>query len=236
MFRRRNYHQGLLNWFCAKLPAVAAVAEAYAAAEGFGADGYLAGLWRRAFVRQCLWRVWDGEKAKKPEGYRAPTWSWASVEGDVDVEAWVGDVEDTGELLTAETTLRSNKLPFGMVTERFVRLRVRMRRVLWLNHDQSKSGRYDAMSRSLGRDPDGEGADERLTLLVDVVHEWPDDSDILLWAAEMCRGVEESEDRQSKGLLLEDGRDGIFRRVGMMTAELDWFSDKESQWSVITVV
>jgi Heterokaryon incompatibility protein (HET) len=50
--------------------------------------GYYAGLWSKDLARQLLWRVVDcaqadGSASRRPETYRAPTWSWASVDGIV---------------------------------------------------------------------------------------------------------------------------------------------------------
>ncbi|KAF4874882.1 hypothetical protein CGCSCA1_v005843 [Colletotrichum siamense] len=39
---------------------------------------YLGGLWRSRMPRNLLWQVSD--PAKRPERYRAPSWSWASVD------------------------------------------------------------------------------------------------------------------------------------------------------------
>ncbi|KAH6677608.1 hypothetical protein B0J14DRAFT_560391 [Halenospora varia] len=80
-----------------KLPAVAGIAQAFQAGvfkpnngtEGLGK--YCAGLWERDFASQLCWKVhgWS-PKAKPPlpgkegsteeERYRAPSWSWASID------------------------------------------------------------------------------------------------------------------------------------------------------------
>ena len=48
-------------------------------------DDYLAGLWRKSLAFDLLWRVVRvGQgSASRPGKYRAPTWSWASVEGQI---------------------------------------------------------------------------------------------------------------------------------------------------------
>ncbi|KAF4949936.1 hypothetical protein FGADI_8537 [Fusarium gaditjirri] len=46
---------------------------------------YVAGLWRDAnFQQSLLWRPKDGSSPNRPEDYRAPSWSWASLDGEVD--------------------------------------------------------------------------------------------------------------------------------------------------------
>lgn len=49
-------------------------------------DNYYAGLWSKDLAGQLLWTVVgcaqaDGSASRRPEPYRAPTWSWASVDG-----------------------------------------------------------------------------------------------------------------------------------------------------------
>lgn len=46
-------------------------------------DSYLAGLWRRELEKGLYWNVWVGEAVKRPTTYRAPSWSWAAVDGPV---------------------------------------------------------------------------------------------------------------------------------------------------------
>jgi hypothetical protein len=43
---------------------------------------YLAGLWERNIERQLLWRP-SREDKRRPTKYRAPSWSWASMEGPI---------------------------------------------------------------------------------------------------------------------------------------------------------
>lgn len=51
-------------------------------------DDYYAGLWSKDLAGQLLWTIVgcvqaDGTASRRPEPYRAPTWSWASVDGVV---------------------------------------------------------------------------------------------------------------------------------------------------------
>ncbi|KAH7191703.1 heterokaryon incompatibility protein-domain-containing protein [Fusarium flagelliforme] len=46
---------------------------------------YVAGLWHdRHFQQTLLWRPKVGSTRSRPEAYRAPSWSWASIDGDID--------------------------------------------------------------------------------------------------------------------------------------------------------
>ena len=46
-------------------------------------EEYVAGLWRSTFLSDLLWLVSDGASRARLSEFRAPTWSWASVEGAV---------------------------------------------------------------------------------------------------------------------------------------------------------
>lgn len=46
-------------------------------------DKYLAGFWLKDLVDGLLWSVWEGRPASQPAKYRAPSWSWASLEGPI---------------------------------------------------------------------------------------------------------------------------------------------------------
>jgi hypothetical protein len=46
-------------------------------------DIYLAGLWYNSFPLGLLWKSIDPVKATRPAKYRAPSWSWASIDGAV---------------------------------------------------------------------------------------------------------------------------------------------------------
>ncbi|PNP85000.1 hypothetical protein FNYG_01697 [Fusarium nygamai] len=46
---------------------------------------YVAGLWRDdSFQQSLLWRPKAGSSPSRPDYYRAPSWSWASLDGEVD--------------------------------------------------------------------------------------------------------------------------------------------------------
>ena len=64
-----------------KLVALAGVAKWYQGL--FKDDVYLAGLWKSHLVDQLLWEVSPNTAASRPKAFRAPSWSWASVDGRV---------------------------------------------------------------------------------------------------------------------------------------------------------
>lgn len=70
-----------------RLPALAGLAERVQAQTGYV---YLAGLWLEELPKTLLWSTKNGPM-RKPLTYRAPTWSWAALEGEVDFSTEKGN-------------------------------------------------------------------------------------------------------------------------------------------------
>jgi hypothetical protein len=90
--------------------------------ERHGGD-YVCGLWREDVEEQLLW--YAKYPVKRPEKYRAPSWSWASVDGEVylspnytetKMNFAISMVDIQAELLDAGSD------PYGQVTGGFLRL------------------------------------------------------------------------------------------------------------------
>jgi hypothetical protein len=83
-----KYSSGGLTKLEDKLPALAGVASEF---QLLGAGIYLAGLWQCQMPFGLLWAVSNGRQVDdkpsfRPKEYRAPSWSWASVEGMIDFQ------------------------------------------------------------------------------------------------------------------------------------------------------
>lgn len=76
-----------------KLPAIQSVAEEMVAVTG---QKYIrfAGMWQSNLRHELLWVVWMG-KAERLDTWRAPSWSWASVEGQISL--WHRDFRNARE-------------------------------------------------------------------------------------------------------------------------------------------
>lgn len=70
-----TYSQRALTHSSDKFPAISAVAAEFATILN---DDYLAGAWRSNLLRDLLWTTQD-PATHKPETWRAPSWSWASI-------------------------------------------------------------------------------------------------------------------------------------------------------------
>ncbi|KAI1753686.1 heterokaryon incompatibility protein-domain-containing protein [Xylaria castorea] len=74
-----KYSQCALTNPSDKLFAIAGIAQLFRDATG---DEYVAGLWKSRLIEMLDWRV-EKPKALQSSEYRAPSWSWASVDGPV---------------------------------------------------------------------------------------------------------------------------------------------------------
>ncbi|KAM7207257.1 Heterokaryon incompatibility protein (HET) domain containing protein [Naviculisporaceae sp. PSN 640] len=110
-----NFSERSLTREMDKLPALSGLAHAFQAC---GMELYYAGLWESDLLRGLLWvanhefppasRKFDGRPPHyRPRQYRAPSWSWASVEGPIAWAYGVGFVEL--KYLVARVNTVSNK-------------------------------------------------------------------------------------------------------------------------------
>jgi hypothetical protein len=81
-------------------------------------DEYLAGLWKNILIDDLRWYVIHG-KGVRPTVWRAPTWSWASVDGDVSFHPQPNKTHVYSHLVQASTTL-SGKDSTGEVSAGFI--------------------------------------------------------------------------------------------------------------------
>jgi len=100
-----------------KLPAIAAVAERFAASLGH----YYAGLWRYELITQLCWVAVIPQEKRAGNPYRAPSWSWASVD---EIYLWYDDgEEDCCNLVSAVVLPKTAQVPYGEVVYASVKIR-----------------------------------------------------------------------------------------------------------------
>lgn len=113
-----------------KLVACGAIAEVFHRVRRAEALGYLAGLWYDTLLEDLLWGRPDGAPYLcRPPGFRAPSWSWAAVDGRVWMwgDLWMGLAKrTTAEVVHAEVALKDPELRFGQVTGGSIVLRAAM--------------------------------------------------------------------------------------------------------------
>lgn len=124
-FNKRFHHQRHGNWHqlvkmystkqltfsSDKLLAIAGLAKQYMARNRLHDYDYLVGLWKPQLPHALLWRV---ERGRRPTKYRAPTWTWASIDGEVTFpEAGQSSRETCIEVIDLNMKYRPHN--FGMV-------------------------------------------------------------------------------------------------------------------------
>ncbi|KAH9475660.1 hypothetical protein JR316_0011219 [Psilocybe cubensis] len=96
---------------------------------------YLAGLWRNTLLSDLLWFKFADMDMARPKIYRAPSWSWASVEGAI-VPGKLFDrelhaTETLAEVISCTVLLRYPEHPFGETKEGTLLLRARLEECRW---------------------------------------------------------------------------------------------------------
>ncbi|CAN9469871.1 unnamed protein product [Alternaria alternata] len=100
-----------------KLPAISGVAQQMHLITG---DSYLAGLWKASLHLELMWlqdaAAEDFLHAKRPTTYRAPSWSWASVEGTVTFSGPFEEEDLVAEVIQCEVLPVDPSNLFGAVS------------------------------------------------------------------------------------------------------------------------
>ncbi len=85
-------------------------------------DWYIARLFWRGFPAQLLWEVnpldsFSGRTTRPTGNYRAPTWSWASLDGLVQAGClWLVSDSQMAKVIEGEITLADERNPEGQIT------------------------------------------------------------------------------------------------------------------------
>ncbi|KAI4152635.1 MAG: hypothetical protein LQ340_002804 [Diploschistes diacapsis] len=129
-----------LSFSSDKFPAISGVAQEY---QKTTQSRYVAGMWEEHMLGQLLWFTEKG--AQRPPEYRAPTWSWASVDGPVVstfspniCKTWQGwrdeqrPILDTvlAEVLDVQVSLVAGEIETGRIQDGSLRMRGRLIPVL----------------------------------------------------------------------------------------------------------
>jgi hypothetical protein len=108
----RDYTRRFLTVPNDKLPAISGVADLYSQ---FFNSRYLAGLWESSLLEELMWCSVRAD-ISRPVARRAPSWSWASVDGEVH-HNWCPTTvgSDAPKIVRCDIRLVSDSSPFGPV-------------------------------------------------------------------------------------------------------------------------
>ncbi|KAL8710179.1 MAG: hypothetical protein Q9220_005262 [cf. Caloplaca sp. 1 TL-2023] len=79
-----KYSERELSFATDTLPALSGLANAFRQLNALPGTDYLFGIWRQDILRGLLWMTKDSAQATRYSGSGAPSWSWASIKGDLD--------------------------------------------------------------------------------------------------------------------------------------------------------
>ena len=99
-------------------------------------DDYLAGMWRQHdLAGQLLWRLEKPETGPRPQGFIAPSWSWASFGGEISYMNWrlLSKSDVTMELLRWEVIPVSPNAPYGAISSAYLHTRSLVMDIKWDN-------------------------------------------------------------------------------------------------------
>jgi hypothetical protein len=116
-----------------KLIAISAVAQRLVSVTEGKWGRYYAGVWEERFFEQLLWTMHTDKIAKRPAEYRAPSWSWAAVNGKL---KWplikhLLDATISCKLLHVEIQPLRSDQPFGAVTSGRIKILGKVKQALW---------------------------------------------------------------------------------------------------------
>ncbi|KIW32244.1 uncharacterized protein PV07_03804 [Cladophialophora immunda] len=149
-----------------KLPALAGLARQF---HRLTSATYIAGLWREGLPLDLLWTInaeLITETSQGPKSWKAPSWSWASVEGAVHSDGYqtmvltssAGPPVEQLEILDIDISPREVANPFGELTRANLHVRgktQRLSRALERRRPHSKRGRLTRISQYYATDPPG---------------------------------------------------------------------------------
>lgn len=198
-----------------KLPAISGMASQIAKKVQ---SEYLAGLWENNLMHDLFWQT--AAVAIKPKNYRAPSWSWASLDGRIDWPLWrvfssCSKCRTYCTVLDVQTT-PAGLDPYGAVKDGFLKVRGNLQemRVVRVDGDNSqRPWRLYHQGQEIG--------DVNLDMESNVIQVHGRENMYHGLIVAECRGVEERR-TLIRGLLLEKNggkREGYdeFERVGTFT-------------------
>ncbi|KIW68044.1 hypothetical protein PV04_04014 [Phialophora macrospora] len=94
-------------------------------------DDYLAGIWKSSIPRDLFWHVPSNTKYPRPEDFRAPSWSWAAIDGAVHPAQTSGTC--SLDVIDCHTEPVFPGARFGAVTTGHLVVRGRLRQVFLLD-------------------------------------------------------------------------------------------------------
>ncbi|KAI8716603.1 HET domain-containing protein [Fusarium sp. LHS14.1] len=195
-----------------KLNAIAGVASRFAQASGLLSTEYIIELWRPVLISGLLWYTARHEAQEENDIWVAPSWSWASVQGQVRWDRSVREFDATAQALSTDVQLTTESLPFGSVEAGRIVLKGCLTQI---------TRHFPGYPRLTF--PHGPLAEHKVVLRTDNSKKEGMASELKLWLLELASQVEAQQgqhpdrrERKRTGLILKPtGNRNEFERVDM---------------------
>ena len=176
-------------------------------------DVYMGGLWLSDLPLGLLWKVSTSPPRRKPCEYRAPSWSWASVDGVVKSFATL-DVDPSLRLLSYEVMPAQQTAQYGAVKAGHIEVLGLMREFCWL---ADRATLVDVETGvAIARDG------ENMALTQRDFDEGMSAADMLVWCLQISP-YETKYELGPYGLILSTENGKVFQRVGMFSFDAAGF-------------
>jgi hypothetical protein len=145
-----------------RLPAVSGLANEFG---GRRKDIYLAGHWKRSLIVSLLWNVSTSVSLKSSDQLRAPSWSWASVNGPIDYlpntilkEKATDSVVPIARVLDQKVEIAGSN-PFGEVSGGYIdlqapALQIKLSDLRYKRESRTETGFFEAFGLKEENFPD----------------------------------------------------------------------------------
>ena len=167
-------------------------------------DEYLAGIWRHDLPTALMWQATLDQTLPRPLQSRAPSWSWASIDGMARNFSRNSPEDPNLSVVSYDIKLAEPKAPFGAVLSSSLKLKGLLRKVLWNGKNLFSTASISSESLAFTF-PDillGSEFSRSKTRLVEV------------WCLQICC-FDEPNHRGPSGLILARGDSGSFTRLGI---------------------
>jgi hypothetical protein len=210
-----------------KLPALAGMAHEYMKRQR---DTYLAGLWLISLVEHLCWRVMNSSLSSKPIGYRAPSWTWACLDGKVSFHRTKNKKDRNYVQVQHVATVPTGMNVMGEVQDGTLTLYGKVCHQLWRRRPETESARtsyaagwyyerpFDARINEISTDEYGTPQYSIARLILDVTDSGTEVWEI--WSLPLMQGF-------ALALRQSDTKIGCFERIGAII----WRSDKDDHFS-----
>ncbi|KAK0478046.1 heterokaryon incompatibility protein-domain-containing protein [Armillaria luteobubalina] len=135
-----QYSQGFTTKQKDRLIALSGIAKQF---QSFWPHGqYMAGLWDHYLPSNLLWSTDVVVPKLRPDHYRAPSWSWASIDGRIEMSVWPND-GFLYNVIQWDVSVKRQDNPYGEVEGGYLILDAILQPAVW---DAAEGGLFDTIS------------------------------------------------------------------------------------------